>query len=136
PRTEKRQMKLRIPRGSGLARLVLGPVGRLLVIVFAVFVILGLGTFTFFYARYSRLTDEKLGAGVFANTAKLFAAPDSVAVGDTNSPAQIAADLRRSGYSESRANPIGYYQAHGNSIEVFPQQDSYFDQEPGVIRFS
>lgn len=128
-------MKVRIPRGSGIARIVLGPVGRLVVILFAVFVILGLGTFTFFYAKYSRLTDEKLGAGVFANTAKLFAAPDSVSVGDTNSPAQIAADLRRSGYSESRANPIGYYQVHSDWIEVFPQQESYFDQEPGVIRF-
>ena len=79
-------MKVRIPRGSGIARIVLGPVGRLVVILFAVFVILGLGTFTFFYAKYSRLTDEKLGAGVFANTAKLFAAPDSVSVGTPTVP--------------------------------------------------
>src|SRR5437764_273806 len=76
PKADKRQMKLRIPRSSGLAHLILGPVGRLVIIVLAVCVILGLGTFTFFYAKYSRLTDEKLGAGVFANTAKLFAEPD------------------------------------------------------------
>ena len=31
---------------------------------------------------------------------------------------------------------MGYYQLHPNSIEIFPQTDSYFDQEPGVIRFA
>ncbi len=92
---------------------------------------LGLGTFTWFYARYAHVIDEKLRAGVFANSAKIFAAPQSVAVGDTTSPSDIATDLRRSGYTESRGNPVGYYQIHPNSIDIFPQADSYFDQEPG-----
>jgi len=135
-RTARQKMKLRIPRGSGMARLALGPVGRIVIIVFLVFVIAGLGTFTYFYARYSRIIDEKLRAGVFANSAKIFAAPESVSVGDTISPNDIATDLRRSGYTESRGNPVGYYQIHSNSIEIFPQSDSYFDQEPGLIRFA
>jgi penicillin-binding protein 1B len=135
-KTARQKMKLRIPRSSGLTRLVLGPVGRIVIIVFLVFVIAGLGTFTYFYARYSRIIDEKLRAGVFANSAKIFAAPESVSVGDTISPNDIATDLRRSGYTESRGNPVGYYQIHSNSIEIFPQSDSYFDQEPGLIRFA
>jgi penicillin-binding protein 1B len=73
---------------------------------------------------------------VFANTAKIFAAPVSVAVGDIATPGEIAAELRRSGYNDSRGNLIGYYQVHVNFIEVFPGKDSYFDQEPGVIRFA
>jgi penicillin-binding protein 1B len=129
-------MKVRIPRNAGLARFFLGPVGRILVVGFALFVVLGLGTFTYFYARYSRLIDQKLRAGPFANTAKIFAAPQSVAVGDAMMPAGIAAELRRSGYSESRGNPVGYYQLHPNSIEIFPGPDSYFDQEAGVIKFA
>jgi penicillin-binding protein 1B len=135
-KTAKQKMKLRIPRGSGLTRLALGPVGRIFIIVFSLFVISGLSAFTFFYARYARIIDEKLRAGVFANSAKIFAAPASVSVGDPMSPADIATDLRRSGYTESHSNPVGYYQIHSNYIEIFPQSDSYFDQEPGLIRFA
>ncbi|HEY1342001.1 MAG TPA: PBP1A family penicillin-binding protein, partial [Bryobacteraceae bacterium] len=50
-------------------------------------------------------------------------------------PAEIAVSLRRSGYTESRSNPVGYYQIHATGIEVFPGPDSYFDQEAGVIKF-
>jgi penicillin-binding protein 1B len=135
PKTaQKKEMKVRVPRNAGLARFFLGPLGRALIIGFAVITILGLGTFTFFYAKYSRLIDEKLRVGVFANTAKIFAAPETVAVGDVNSPEEIAAELHRSGYNEARGNAIGYYQIHANQIDVFPGPDSYFDQEAAVIK--
>ena len=129
-------MKFRVPRSSRLARFFLSRTGRLLVVAIALFTILGLGVFTFFYAKYSRVIDQKLRAGVFANTAKIFAAPEAVAVGDTMAPGEVAAELRRSGYNESRSNPIGYYQLYPNSIEVFPGPESYFNQEAGVIKFS
>ncbi len=132
----KKEMKVRVPRNAALARFVMMPIGRILVIGLALFTVAGLGTFTYFYQRYSRLIDQKLRAGPFVQTAKLFAAPQSVSVGDAITPAQIAAELRRSGYNESRTNPTGYYQIHPDSIEVFPGPDSYFDQEAGVIRFS
>ena len=135
-KTGKQKMKLRIPRGSGFTRLILGPTGRIVIILVSLFAIAGLGAFTYFYARYARIIDEKLRAGIFANSAKIFAAPESVSVGDAMTPNDIATDLRRSGYTESRGNPIGYYQIHSNSIEIFPQSDSYFDQEPGLIRFA
>jgi penicillin-binding protein 1B len=111
-------------------------VGRLLLVGVTVVVIVALGIFIYFYSKYSRLIDEKLRAGVFANTAKMYAAPKSVAVGDVTTPAEIANELRRSGYNESRGNPIGYFLAHPSFIEIFPGSESYFDQEAGVIRFS
>jgi penicillin-binding protein 1B len=129
-------MKVRVPKGAGLTRFLLGPVGRFLVIGVALFICLVLCTFTYYYAKYSRLIDEKLRAGPFANTAKIFAAPQSVAVGDAGTPAEVAAELRRSGYNESRGNPIGYYLLQPNSIEVFPGPESYFDQEAGVVKFA
>jgi penicillin-binding protein 1B len=132
----KKEMRLRIPRGSGLTRVVLGPAGRVLLIGFGVLVLLTLGIFTFFYAKYSRLIDEKLRTGVFANTAKIYGAPRSVAVGDVTTPADIANELRRSGYNESHGNSIGYFLVHPSFIEIFPGTESYFDQEAGVIRFS
>ena len=35
----------------------------------------GLSVFTYFYAKYATVIDEKLRAGVFANSARIFAAP-------------------------------------------------------------
>jgi penicillin-binding protein 1B len=118
-----------------LTHFVLGPVGRALLAGFAVLVILGMSVFGGFYVKYSRLIDEKLKIGPFAATAKIFAVPESVAVGDIRSANSIGEVLRRSGYTESRSNPIGSFQIRANSIEIFPGPDSYFDQEPGVIRF-
>jgi len=132
----KKEMKVRVPVNAGLARFFLGPVGRILVAAFALFTIAGICVFTYFYNKYGAIIDEKLRAGPFANTAKIFAAPVSVAVGDVSSPEEIAAELRRSGYNESRTNGMGFYQLHPNSIEIFPGRDSYFDQEAGLIKFS
>jgi penicillin-binding protein 1B len=129
-------MRVRVPSNAFLARFFLGTAGRALILGFLGCTILSCGTFTYFYWRYSHVIDRKLREGPFANTAKIFAAPESVAVGDTTSPTEIAAELRRSGYNESRGNPIGYYQVQINSIEIFPGPESYFDQEAGVIRFS
>ena len=133
---KKKEMKVRVRKNAGLAQFFLRPAGRILVVGVALFTVVGLGVFTYYYSKYSRLIDDKLRAGPFVTTAKLFAAPQSVAVGDTITPGEIAAELHRSGYNESRSNPTGYYQIHPDSIEVFPGPDSYFDQEAGVIKFS
>jgi penicillin-binding protein 1B len=129
-------MRVRVPRNSWLARFALGRFGRVLIIGISLVIIAGLAAFTYFYSKYARLFDEKLRAGLFANTAKIFASPESIAIGDQTTPGAIAAQLRRSGYTESRSNPIGYYELQPNSIEIFPGPDSYFDQEAGVIKFS
>ena len=133
---KKKEMKVRVQSNAGLAKFLLGPVGRILVAGLALFTIAGAGVFTYFYAKYAQVIDQKLRVGPFANSAKIYAAPESVAVGDSFTPEDIANSLRRSGYNESRGNPVGYYQLHLNSIEVFPGTDSYFDQEAGLIRFS
>jgi penicillin-binding protein 1B len=133
--SKPKQPKMKL-RTSGLARFLLGPVGRWLIISVSVIVIAGLALFTYFYAKYASIIDDKLRAGVFANSARIFAAPQSVAVGDNIAPNDIIVELRRSGYSESRDNQVGYYQLRGNSIEIYPRELSYFDQEPGVIRFA
>src|SRR6476646_8301750 len=89
PKNRKRDVKVRVAGTSGLARFFLGPLGRGLVIALALFVILGVGVFTYFYAKYARIFDEKLKAGLFANSAKIFAAPDSIGIGDPLTPVQV-----------------------------------------------
>ena len=104
----KREVKVRIPRKAGLARFFFRPAGRTLIVAFAFSVFLGLGIFTYYYAKYSRLIDQKLRVGPFANTAKIYAAPATIGVGDAMTPSEIASELRRSGSmscSHSRATP-------------------------------
>ena len=134
--TPKKGMSVRVPGNSSLTRFFLGPVGRILIMGSAVFVIVVLAVFTFFYARYSRVIDEKLRIGPFANNAKIFAAPESVGVGDILNPNDIAMQLRRSGYTEARGNPVGSFQLGPNEITIIPGPESYFDQEAGVIKFA
>ena len=133
---KNRGMRVRVPGNSALTKFFLGPVGRILIMGCALFTILLMGAFIYFYARYSKVIDEKLRAGPFANNAKIFAAPESVGVGDPLSPNDIAAQLRRSGYSESRGNAVGSFELRPNEITIIPGPDSYFDQEAGVIKFA
>ncbi len=126
-----------MPRKAYLVRFLLHPAGKALVISCTLAFMVGAGVLTHYYSKYSRLIDQKLRAGPFANTSKIFAAPRLVAVGDAITAADIAGELRRAGYTESRGNPMGSFQMRPDGgIEVYPGPDSYFDQESGVIKFA
>jgi penicillin-binding protein 1B len=128
-------MKVRIPARAGLARFILGPFGRIAILAAALLCIAGVAVFCYSYEKYSSLVEQKL-RGPFAKNAKVFALPETVAVGDSTSPEELAAHLRRSGYTESHSNPDGYYQRKPESIDIFPGPDSYFDQEAATIKFA
>ncbi len=90
-----------------------------------------------YYAKYARLTDEKLAQGPFPNSSLLYAAPRTVGIGDLGTPLQFAARLRESGYAEdARTNPGGWYHLRPDAIEIFPGDRSYSGSEPGVLRFT
>jgi penicillin-binding protein 1B len=129
-------MRLRIPVNSALTKFLLGPFGRALIMGGAVFTILFMGAFIYFYAHYSRVIDEKLRAGPFANNTRIFAAPEVVAIGDASSSDDIAGRLRRSGYSEQRGNATGSFDLRATEISIYPGPETYFGQEAAVIRFS
>src|SRR5947209_467254 len=91
--------------------------------------------FTYFWIKFGRVIEQKLDAGPFAATSMLFAAPRSIAVGEMGSPAEVASELRRSGYSESTRNALGYYTVTASEIDIYPGPRSYFEPEGGVIKF-
>ena len=92
---------------------------------------------SFAYAKYARLTDEKLLQGPFPNASLLYAAPQVVGVGDGGTPLAFSARLRESGYGEDvRTNPIGWYHLRPDAIEIFPGDRSATSSEAGVLRFS
>src|SRR5689334_7175088 len=118
---EKRnEMKVRVPKGARLTRFVLSPAGKILLASVALVTVAGVGTFTYFYSTYSHLIDQKLRQGPFANTSKIFAAPRTLNLGEPLAPAEVASELRRTGYSESERNPMGYYRLRPDGIEVYP----------------
>src|SRR5271166_5092846 len=86
----KRKVRVRVPRKAYLVRFLLHPAGKALAISFTLaFLVLG-GVLTYYYLQYSRLIDQKLRAGPFANTSKIFAAPRLIAAGDSTSAGEIA----------------------------------------------
>src|SRR5437016_11818235 len=131
---KKSEVKVRIPKDARLARFITGPFGKIALVSLALVVTAGILSFTYFYVKYSRLIDQKLGAGPFANTSKIYAAPKVVGVGEPISAGEIALDLRLSGYSESRGNPMGWLNVRpdGQAIDILPGRDSYFKEEEGV----
>lgn len=91
----------------------------------------------FYYAKYARLTDEKLAQGPFPNSSQLYAAPSLIGIGDSGTALQFAARLRESGYGEDvRTNAAGWYHLRPGAIEIFPGARSYPGAEPGVLRFT
>ncbi|MGQ9918174.1 MAG: transglycosylase domain-containing protein, partial [Bryobacteraceae bacterium] len=89
--------------------------------------------FTAVWVHYSRLVDEKLSRGPFPQTAQLFATPEPVSVGDSLTPDELVAALRRRGYSTERTNRIGWFHLRADGVEIFPGVDAYPHSEPGVI---
>jgi penicillin-binding protein 1B len=120
-------------RNSLFARFLLSRWGRGLVVLLAVVLTVGVGTFTYFYVKYSNLIEEKLKAGPFANASLLYAAPQPVTVGDQSKPDELATYLKRTGYTESNSSRIGWYKVREDGIEINPGPDSFTD-EGAVIK--
>jgi penicillin-binding protein 1B len=128
--------KVRVPKNALLVRFLLHPVGKTLLILIACLIVVGMGVFVHYYNVYSKMIDERLRGGPYSTTARIFAAPTSVAVDDRTSPSEIATLLRHAGYNENRNNPVGSYTVQADSIDIFPGADSYFDQEPATVKFA
>ncbi len=128
-------VKVQVPRRALLVRFFLHPLGKAFLAAFVVCFTAFLLVFSYFYVKYSRVIEDKLQQGPFAATSMLFASPRSVAVGDAETPQEVASELRRSGYTESEKNRLGYYTVKSNEIDVYPGPDSYFEPEGGVVKF-
>jgi penicillin-binding protein 1B len=96
----------------------------------------GAFTFTFYYVRYSRLIDERLRGPVFPNVAQVYAAPETVRLGQPADPLAIVSYLRRAGYTEERDDPRGWYQRLPDGVRIVPGPESYFASESADLHFA
>jgi penicillin-binding protein 1B len=91
----------------------------------------------FYYFKYQGIVDERLKQPIFANTAKIFAAPREVRPGQKLSVRLIANELREAGYSAdgaSKLSPLGTYSEGVQTIAVRPGPESYHSQDSATIR--
>src|SRR5229473_6111715 len=107
-------IKIKIPKigngGRGRYGLPRDPVIRAALVVFLVMAI-GLGGFVcYFYIKYDLIIAQRFRSPVFSNSAKIYALPRTVHDGDRANAKEIAALLRRAGYSDKDGqSPMGTF---------------------------
>ena len=93
-------------------------------------------TFTHFYLKYEKIIDARLRGNLISNSARIYARPRSVWVGETISATEIESELRRAGYSEdgrNTASPLGTYKLVKGGIQVSPGPESYHNQDGAIL---
>jgi penicillin-binding protein 1B len=91
----------------------------------------------YYYFKYQSIVDQRLSQPIFANTAKIFAAPREVRPGQKLSVSLIADELREAGYTAdgaSQVSPLGTYSQGVQTITVRPGPQSYHAPDSAIIR--
>jgi penicillin-binding protein 1B len=133
-RLEKPKLKISWPKLSFSSWLVRGVIGVILLAG-----IVGFSVFTYYYNKYARIVDDRLKQPLFAETAKIFAAPREVRPGQKLSAHLIATELRESGYTVdglSHPSQMGTFTETGDEITVRPGAQSYHAPDAATIQFS
>ena len=131
-------IKLRIPHGKsskGNRRGLRDPVLRFALAVFASVALLFVAFFSYFYVKYDRIIEQRFRGPVFANSARIFAAPATLSVGEKVDLPAVAAALRHAGYTDKTGvSSMGGYHLGGGTLEIQPGPSSYHSPEPATIR--
>ncbi len=99
-------------------------------------VVVGFSIFEFTYFKYRGIVDERFQQPVFADTAKIFAAPREVRPEQKLSIGLIANELREAGYTVEGASPesqLGTYKQTSQSITVHPGPQSFHAPDSATI---
>jgi penicillin-binding protein 1B len=114
------------------------PVVKLFVSGFLFAGIVFMGVFGYFYVKYSRVVARRMAGPVFSNAAKIYARPKTVSVGEKIDAQEIAANLKRAGYTE-QGTPAESQQGHfrfvRGGIEILPGPQSPQSDKAAVISF-
>jgi penicillin-binding protein 1B len=131
-------IKVRIPHrksSNGKTRGFRDPVFRFALASFGLLAIIFVVAFSYFYVKYDRIIERRFKGPVFANAAKIYAAAQTISVGEKADLKLIAADLRHAGYSEKSGEAsMGSYHLSGSTLQIQPGPSSYHSPEPATIR--
>jgi penicillin-binding protein 1B len=136
-------IKIKIPKGNGEKGAKRGkglprdPVLRAALIAFLALAVSSTILFSYFYIKYDRIIERRFRTPVFSNSAKIFAIPQTVRDGEKIDAKEIAAALRRAGYSDGSAkegSQLGSFHVGRNEIDITPGPESYHSPEAAIIR--
>jgi len=120
-------LRIRLARGFWTSRLGLAVLGGVLFCV-----LVGAGTFTYYYVKYARLIDQRLTGGSFQATTRIYSGPARIFVGQAISARDLVGYLQRAGYSDNfLPGSPGQYSFDGSTVDIRPSSDSYFAAAPG-----
>jgi penicillin-binding protein 1B len=120
--------------GEGVRGLPRDPVLRAAVVVFLLLAVSFTVVVSYFYIKYDRIIEKRFRTPIFANSAKIYALPRTVNDGEKITAKEIAAELRRAGYSEQEgASKLGSFELVKGGIEITPGDESYHSPEPARI---
>jgi len=113
------------------------PLVRIFFKVFLVVAVLLVGVFSYYYVKYDRIITERLSQPVFNNSAKIYAIPQTVRLGEKITAKEIAVQLDRAGYSDQEGgSDLGTFQMVSGGIEIKPGPASYHSPEAATVQFN
>jgi penicillin-binding protein 1B len=95
--------------------------------------------FGYYYITYEHIVDERLQKPLFEQTAKIYAAPTEVRVGQKLSARAVAQQLRDAGYSsdgDREHSGMGTYSLNNASITIQPGPQSYHSEQGATVTFN
>ena len=132
-------LKVKLAPLSSSGKLLNRSVLKIAAVGVGVVILFLVGVFSFYYAKYKHIVDERLEKPLFTNTAKIYAAPREVRPGQKLTATFIAQELRSAGYTEDGATPVspmGTYSLNAGSITVHPGAQSYHAPDSATISFT
>lgn len=129
-------IKIKIPRAKGLRKRLKSPVVRAILAAFLVVCIVCFGVFSYYYIKYQKIIDQRMSGQIFANTAKIYAQPRSLRVGQKGDVREIANYLRHAGYTEEGEqgkSKFGTYRLMSGGIQIRPGEESYYNSEGAFV---
>ncbi len=125
------------------ARLLKHPVRNIALISVGGTLVLGFlvcwSIFGYYYIKYEHIVDERLQKPLFEQTAKIYAAPKEVRVGQKLSARAVALELRNAGYSsdgDRERSRMGTYSLNDASITIQPGPQSYHSEQGATVTFN
>jgi len=95
--------------------------------------------FGFYYFKYQKIVDARLSKPLFADTAKIYAAPFEVRPGQKIDASFVAHELQQAGYTRTGRDPVsqmGTYSLGADSVIVHPGPNSYHAPDSATISFA
>ncbi len=131
-------IKVKIPKSKASGGLLpRDPLLRFALLVFLTLSLLLIGFFSYFYVKYDRIIEARFKGPVFSNSARIYAEPESVRIGEKIDSKEVASLLRHAGYTDHDGqSPLGTYHVAKDGIQVSPGPESYHSPDPAEIHFA